>query len=79
MQHTEINGLKISKITLGTVQLGLNYGINNAEGQPSKELAGEILSAAVKGGITSLDTSSDYGTSEKVLGEYFAEHREKKR
>ena len=78
MQYTEINGLKISQITLGTVQLGLNYGINNAEGQPSKKLAGEILSAAVKGGITSLDTSSDYGTSEKVLGEYFAEHKENK-
>ena len=71
MQYTDFNGYKISQITLGTVQLGLNYGINNAGGQPDTETAGNILSAAINGGITSFDTSSDYGTSEKVVGNYF--------
>ena len=71
MQYIDFNGHKISKITLGTVQLGMNYGINNQGGQPDTETAGEILSAAIEGGITSFDTSSDYGTSEKVLGDYF--------
>ena len=62
---------KISKITLGTVQLGMNYGINNADGKPSEELANQVLETAVNGGITSFDTSSDYGTSEKVVGDFF--------
>ena len=62
---------KISKITLGTVQLGMNYGINNADGKPSEELANQVLETAVNGGISSFDTSSDYGTSEKVVGDFF--------
>ena len=61
----------ISKITLGTVQLGINYGINNADGKPTEEMAGKVLSTAINGGITSFDTSSAYGTSEKVLGNFF--------
>ena len=27
MKYTDIKGMKISKITLSTVQLGVNYGI----------------------------------------------------
>ena len=68
---------KISKITLGTVQLGMNYGINNAGGKPSEELASQVLSTAINGGITSFDTSSDYGTSEKVVGDFFRTQHEK--
>ncbi len=67
---------KISKITLGTVQLGMNYGINNAGGKPSEELASQVLSTAINGGITSFDTSSDYGTSEKVVGDFFRTQKE---
>ena len=68
---------KISKITLGTVQLGMNYGINNAEGKPSEELASQVLETAINGGITSFDTSSDYGTSEKVVGDFFKSKKDK--
>ena len=68
---------KISKITLGTVQLGMNYGINNADGKPSEELASQVLSTAIAGGITSFDTSSDYGTSEKVVGDFFKDKEDK--
>lgn len=71
MKYLDLSGLKISNVTLGTVQLGLDYGINNASGRPSQEKAGQILSAALEGGITAFDTSSAYGTSEKVLGDYF--------
>ncbi len=67
----DFNKNMISKITLGTVQLGLNYGINNSDGMPSEELSGQVLSSAIDGGITSFDTSSAYGISEKVLGNYF--------
>ena len=57
-----------SKIVLGTVQFGLQYGVNSA-GRPSEEAVKGILSEAAKGGITTLDTSSAYGNSEEILGE----------
>lgn len=57
-----------SKIVLGTVQFGLQYGVNSA-GRPSEEAVKDILGEAAKGGITTLDTSSAYGNSEEILGE----------
>jgi aryl-alcohol dehydrogenase-like predicted oxidoreductase len=60
----------ISKMTLGTVQLGLNYGIANDEGKPDREKAFRILDSALASGVNCLDTAADYGDSEKVIGEY---------
>lgn len=57
-----------SKIVLGTVQFGCQYGVNSA-GRPSKDVVKIILKEAAKGGITTLDTSSAYGNSEEILGE----------
>lgn len=59
----------MSKIVLGTVQFGINYGINNTSGQVSKEEVAKILRIASESGIKTLDTSSAYGTSEQALGE----------
>ncbi len=61
----------MSKIVLGTVQFGLQYGVNSA-GRPSEDAVKGILAVAAKGGITTLDTSSAYGNSEEVLGESIA-------
>ena len=58
---------KNNKIVLGTVQFGLQYGVNSA-GRPSVDAVKDILSEAAKGGITTLDTSSAYGNSEEILG-----------
>ncbi len=58
----------MSKIVLGTVQFGLQYGVNSA-GRPSEEAVKGILAEAAKGGISTLDTSSAYGNSEEILGE----------
>lgn len=58
----------MSKLVLGTVQFGLQYGVNSA-GRPSEEAVKCILSEASKGGIATLDTSSAYGNSEEILGE----------
>lgn len=58
----------MSKLVLGTVQFGLQYGVNSA-GRPSEEAVKGILVEAAKGGITTLDTSSAYGNSEEILGE----------
>lgn len=58
----------MNKLVLGTVQFGLQYGVNSA-GRPSPKAVKYILDEATKGGITTLDTSSAYGNSEEVLGE----------
>lgn len=56
-----------SKLVLGTVQFGCDYGINSA-GRPDSSIVGTILQHAKDNGITCLDTSSAYGNSEEVLG-----------
>jgi aryl-alcohol dehydrogenase-like predicted oxidoreductase len=56
-----------SKIVLGTVQFGCQYGINSV-GRPSNDQIADILQDAKVGGISVLDTSSAYGDAESVLG-----------
>lgn len=63
----------MSKLILGTVQLGSDYGINNKSGQPKQEEAFQILDYAYKNGINTLDTASAYGDSENIIGEYMNE------
>jgi len=58
----------MGKLVLGTVQFGLQYGVNSA-GRPSQEVVKSILTEAAKGGINTLDTSSAYGNSEEIIGE----------
>lgn len=62
-----------SRLLLGTVQFGLNYGIANTEGKPSFERVKAILKTALDNGITSLDTAAAYGDSEEVLGKALEE------
>ncbi len=59
-----------TKLILGTVQLGMNYGVNNTTGQPDKDEAFSILDAALAGGIDTFDTAYGYGTAEDILGEW---------
>ena len=46
----------------------MNYGITNTTQIQSNEIQ-KILKYAEKEGITSIDTSSNYGSSERVIGE----------
>jgi len=64
----------MSKITLGTAQFGLDYGINNNKGQVSKDEVFKILSAAVDAGVDTLDTAASYGNSEKTIGEFIRQN-----
>lgn len=57
-----------NKLVLGTVQFGLQYGINSA-GRPSTRQVSDILNRAKEGGVQILDTSSAYGNAEEILGE----------
>ncbi|MCL2477990.1 MAG: aldo/keto reductase [Treponema sp.] len=74
MLYTEIAGRKVSAMSLGTVQLGMNYGIANREGKPDRDKSFTILSAAVEEGITAIDTARAYGDSEEVIGSWFKAH-----
>ena len=58
-------------LCLGTVQFGMEYGINNTLGQPSEEHVFEMLDTAIENGIYMFDTARAYGTAEAVLGRYF--------
>ncbi len=71
MKSIIVNNKKLSQMTLGTVQLGMNYGIANDKGQPEIEQSYAMLDCALKNGVSSLDTARAYGTSEDVLGGYF--------
>ena len=62
--------MKISKITLGTAQLGSYYGIANVYGKPDYNSSIKILNFAWKNGITSFDTSPSYGNSEEIIGSF---------
>jgi aryl-alcohol dehydrogenase-like predicted oxidoreductase len=57
------------KLTLGTAQFGLNYGISNVEGQCSATEVRRILELAENEGITLLDTAPNYGSAESVVGD----------
>ncbi|NDP22187.1 MAG: aldo/keto reductase [Paludibacter sp.] len=59
----------IEKIVLGTVQFGLDYGINNRSGKVSSNDVDSILSLASALGIRCLDTSYAYGESELSIGD----------
>ena len=59
----------MSKIGLGTVQFGLDYGISSSQGKVTKDDAKNIISFAQENKINLFDTAPAYGTSEKVLGE----------
>lgn len=61
---------KISAMTLGTVQLGMNYGIANDGGKPDEEKSFAILTSALENGVTTLDTARAYGDSEQVIGRF---------
>lgn len=57
---------------LGTVQLGLEYGIHNGYGKPDLKQGFALLECAEKNGIRLLDTAEAYGDSQKVIGQYIA-------
>lgn len=63
-------GRTVSKMTLGTVQLGMRYGIANTTGMPDEATGHAILQTALECGVTCLDTAEAYGESEAVIGRF---------
>lgn len=58
----------MSKLALGTVQFGQDYGVTNNKGKISANEAEKILKFLEFNNIDTLDTAPSYGVSEKVLG-----------
>lgn len=62
--------LSVSALALGTVELGMDYGINAPGhfGRPDETAAIRLVHAALDAGINFIDTARAYGESETVLG-----------
>jgi len=67
-----------NKLILGTVQFGLDYGINNNHGKPSLKNIFQIFDHAFDNGIFFLDTAEIYGDVHKIIGNYHLKNPDKK-
>ena len=66
--RTELN---VSRISLGTVALGMPYGIpmDGIPSAPNREEAIRLMHYALDNGINLFDTAPNYGISEELVGE----------
>ena len=62
------------KLVLGTVQMGLDYGVNNKTGKINTAESIRILEYAYEHGVRMLDTAEAYGSAHQVIGEYHKLH-----
>jgi aryl-alcohol dehydrogenase-like predicted oxidoreductase len=64
-------GLTVSALSLGTVSLGVDYGIAAPGdfGRPDEGDAAWLVCAALARGVTLFDTAPAYGESERILGQ----------
>jgi len=66
-------GIRVTPIALGTVELGLDYGIPSGDHrQPSRAVAAALLHAALDRGVRLIDTARAYGAAEGIIGEALA-------
>ncbi|MCD4780257.1 MAG: aldo/keto reductase [Candidatus Omnitrophica bacterium] len=61
------NDITVSRLGLGTVQFGLDYGFTKAKNQDEVD---SILDTCRDRGLTLLDTARAYGDSEEKIGRY---------
>jgi len=69
-------GLDVSVVGLGTVSLGVDYGIKAPEelGRPAEADTIRLLQKAADAGINLFDTAPAYGESERLLGQALRSH-----
>jgi len=77
MKIVQWNNYKLSKLCLGTVQFGLDYGIANTCGEIPQKEVDTILNFIASCGINCLDTGSMYGNSEQKIGSFIKESKRK--
>lgn len=59
----------MSKLVLGTVQFGLDYGITNTSGEITDDVVSQMLQYCAESKIELFDTAADYGNSQRRLGD----------
>ena len=70
-------GLQVSEISLGTVEIGLDYGIDagGRAHRPPEEAAAQLLNRALDLGVNFIDTARAYGEAEAIIGRVLAGRR----
>ena len=70
-------GLRVSAISLGTVELGMDYGIRSGAERlrPDESDAAALLHFALDSGINLIDTARAYGASEGIIGRALRQRR----
>jgi aryl-alcohol dehydrogenase-like predicted oxidoreductase len=70
-------GIAVSEISLGTVELGMDYGIASAgeKLRPDEAQATRLLHRALDLGVNLIDTARTYGNSEEIIGRAIANRR----
>ncbi|MCP4160202.1 MAG: aldo/keto reductase [Deltaproteobacteria bacterium] len=58
----------LSRLVLGTAQLGMDYGVANLTGKPNIVETENIVKIAWMNGIHEFDTAQGYGDGEEILG-----------
>ncbi len=79
MKYVSKKGLDMSVFSLGTVQLGMDYGFGEFSTKPKKEFAFSLLDRAIERGVNNIDTANNYGDSERVIGEWLGTVDKEKR
>lgn len=64
----------LNKLSIGTAQFGLSYGVNNKAGQLPIDEVSKILEYAKKNNVNYIDTAAAYGNAETVLGKFDLEN-----
>ena len=67
----------IRKLILGTVQFGLDYGVNNNIGKPTIKNIYKILDYAYENDIKTLDTAESYGDAHQIIANYLKKNKTK--
>jgi aryl-alcohol dehydrogenase-like predicted oxidoreductase len=70
-------GLSVSEISLGTVEIGMDYGIakNGTAHRPDEDQAALLLHRALDLGVNLIDTARAYGQSEEIIGRVLSSRR----
>jgi len=67
----------IPRICLGTAAIGLDYGTFIKNKKPTKKQSYQILTTAWKNGVNFIDTAHNYGSAEKIIGEWSKKKKKK--
>lgn len=70
MKYITAKEQTLSRFSLGTVQLGMKYGLGEDCEKPSEEVAFQMLDRAMELGVNNVDTANNYGDSEAVIGRW---------